>query len=266
MMSLSCVEELLRTVSDRFTEFLVKADRFERAFQFEDKVGRYIFTLALLNYLLNRCLAFRVERELEVVYFNCDGRYLYIQTDSWKSSWSDPDVGTKIERNIFANALFNYYAQSTSNLPKSSAMTDEEREFLSHLSKVNTIIITPPYSRPTELLYITNLVYRAAPIEVSVNGDILRDPSLLIIPDATKPEVDEVAFLADITLKEIPYQVYFYPSSGKIEETIYSEYKEYAWVGRQGACLVKDKLLDEFSRLMNLLNGAFSSALTYLLY
>jgi hypothetical protein len=265
-MSLSCVEELLRTVSDRFTEFLVKADRFERSLHLEGKVGRYIFTLALLNYLLNRCAPFRITRELDLISFNCDGRYLSIQTDSWKSSWSDPDVGSKIEKNIFANALFNYYAQSTSNLLKSSAMTDEEREFLSHLSKVNTIIITPPYSRPIELLYITNLVYRAAPIEVSVNGDILRDPSLLIIPDDTKPEVDEVAFLADITLKEIPYQVYFYPSSGKIEETIYSEYKEYAWVGRQGACLVKDKLLDEFNRLMSLFNGAFSLALSYLLY
>jgi len=161
---------------------------------------------------------------------------------------------------------FNSYAQSTSNLPKSAVMTNEEQEFLSRLSKVNTIIITPPYSRPTELLYITNLAYRAAPIEVSVNGDILRDPSLLIIPDDAKPEVDAVAFLADTTLKELPYQVYFYPSSGKIEEHIYSEYKEYVWVGRQGACLVKDRLLDEFNRLLNLLNGAFTFALTYLLY
>jgi len=247
-------------------EFLVRVNNFERGFQAEEKVGRYIFTLALLNYLLNRCLAFRVEYNLEAVYFNCDGRYLYIQTDSWKSSWSDPDVGSKIEKNMFANALFNSYAQSTSNLPKSAVMTNEEQEFLSHLSKVNTIAIIPLYLRPTELLYITNLAYRAAPIEVSVNGDILRDPSLLIIPDAAKPEVDEVAFLADATLKELPYQVYFYPSSGKIEEHIYSEYKEYVWVGRQGACLVKDRLLDEFNRLISLLDGAFTFALTYLLY
>jgi hypothetical protein len=49
MMSLSCVEELLKTVSDKFTEFLVRADRFERGLQFEDKVGRYIFTLACLT-------------------------------------------------------------------------------------------------------------------------------------------------------------------------------------------------------------------------
>jgi len=105
-MSLSCVEDLLREVANKTNEFLIRVDGFERGFQAEEKVGRYIFTLALLNYLLNRCLAFRVEHNLEAVYFNCDGRYLYIQTDSWKSSWSDPDVGSKIEKNIFANALF----------------------------------------------------------------------------------------------------------------------------------------------------------------
>jgi len=256
----------LRTVSDRFTEFLIRVDRFEKGFQFGDKVGRYIFTLALLNYLLNRCTPFRVEGELEAVYFNCDGRYLYIKTGSWESSWDDWDIGSKIRRNNFANALFNYYVQATSNLRKSAVMTNEERELLSRLSKVNTIAIIPPYLRPTELLYITNLAYRTTPIEVSVNRDILKDPSLLIIPNATKPELNEVAFMPDITRHEVPYHVYFYPSSGKIEEDIYSEYREYAWVGRQGACLVKDRLLNEFNRLMNLLNGAFSLALSYLLY
>jgi hypothetical protein len=145
-------------------------------------------------------------------------------------------------------------------------MTNEESELLSHLSKTKTIVIQPPYFRPTELLYIVELNYRTAPIEASVNGDILRDPTIFIILDTTKPEVDEVVFMADVTRHELPYHVYFYPSSRKIEEHFYSEYKEYAWVGRKGACLVKDRLLDEFSRLMDLLNGAFSLALSYLLY
>jgi hypothetical protein len=60
--------------------------------------------------------------------------------------------------------------------------------------------------------------------------------------------------------------VFFYPPTRKIEEKVLGDGEEYAKAGRKGACLVKDRLLDEFNRLMNLLNGAFSSALTYLLY
>ena len=261
----------MRTVSDRFTEFLVRVNNFERAFHFEDKVGRYIFTLALLDYLLSHCLAFRVGSGLDLLSLDCGGRYVLIQTDSWESSWSDPDVGSRIKRNIFANALFSYYAQATSKLPKGLVETDDEREFLRHLSRVNTIVIGPPYSRPTELLYIMNLAYRTTPIEASVNGHKLKDPTVLVAPDTSEPKVDHVTFLSNIALEEprqeIDYDVALYPSTGELKEVIYlSTFEKYAWVGRQGACLVKDKLLDEFSRLMNLLNGAFSSALTYLLY
>jgi len=254
-------------------EFLIRVDKFERGFQAEEKVGRYIFTLALLDHLLNRCKPFRVTRELDLISFNCDGRYLLIQTDSWKSSWSDPEVGSKIRRNILANTLFEYYMQATGKLPKTYTATDEEKKFLDQLSTTNTIVISA--SHPTELLYIVQLIYKTTPIVVSVDNEHeLIEPTISIVPNGSKPKVDDVTFMANITIPEakrtppleIPYHATFYPLSRETRETTYPEYEKYLWVGRQGACLVKDRLLDEFNKLMNLLNGAFSFALTYLLY
>jgi len=266
----------LREVVNKTNEFLTRVDRFERGFQAEEKVGRYIFTLALLNYLLNRCKPFRVTRELDLISFNCDGRYLLIQTDSWESSWSDPEVGSKIRRNIFANTLFEYYMQATGKLPKSYGWTDEEKKILDQLSRINNIIIQGEiHTRPTELLYILDLIYKIMPIEVSVdNTHKFKDPTISISMNNSKPKVDDVTFMADITIPEanrtppleIPYHVTFYSSSEEIRETTYSGYEKYLWVGRKGACLVKDRLLDEFNKLMDLLNGAFTFALTYLLY
>jgi hypothetical protein len=276
-MSLSCVEDLLREMANKMNEFLIRVNNFERSFQAEDKVGRYIFTLALLNYLLNRCTPFRVTHVLDVVTFNCNGRYLGIETGSWTTSKDDPYVGSKIKRNVFANTLFKYYTQATSKLPKEDyVLTDEEKKFLEHLSKVNTIIIGEATAiNPTELLYIVQVLYRTTPIEVLVDNEHkLKEPTISIVPNGSKPKVDEVTFMADITIPEanrtppleIPYHATFYSSSEEIRETTYSGYEKYVWVGRQGACLVKNRLLDEFNRLMDLFNGAFSFALTYLLY
>jgi hypothetical protein len=272
-MSLSCVEDLLREVANKTNEFLIRVDRFEKGFQAEENVGRYIFTLALLNYLLNRCKPFRVTKELDLVSFNCDDRYLSIQTDSWEGSWSDRSVDSKIKRNVFANALFEYYIQATSKLPKTYTATDEEKKFLGYLSTINTIVISA--SHPTELLYIVQLIYKTTPIVVSVDNEHkLLEPTISIVPNGSKPRVEEVTFMADITIPEakrtiplvIPYHATFYLLTSEVDETTEVGYKKYVWVGRQGACLVKDRLLNEFNKLMDLLNGAFTFALTYLLY
>ena len=273
-MSLSCVEDLLREVANKMNEFLIRANNFERGFQAEEKVGRYIFTLALLDYLLNRCKAFSVTRGLDSISFNCDGRYLLIQTDSWESSRDDPYVGSKIKRNVFANTLFEYYTQITSKLPK-DRWTNEESEFFNQLGKVNRITIgDTALPRPTEQLYVTWLMYRTPPIEVSVNEYRFREPTISIQPNFSSPEIEEVVFMADIVIPEpgepipliVDYNAHLYPSTGEIRETTMNENEKYIQIGRQGACLVKDKLLDEFNRLLNLLDGAFSFALTYLLY
>ena len=255
-------------------EFLIRVNRFERGFQAEEKVGRYIFTLALLDYIINRCKPFRVTRELDLISFNCDGRYLLIQTDSWKSSWDDPYVGSKIKRNVFANTLFEYYTQITSKLPK-DIWTNEEYEFFNQLGKVNRITIgDTALPRPTEQLYVTWLMYRTPPIEVSVNEYGFREPTISIQPNFSSPEIEEVVFMADIVIPEpgepipltVDYNAHLYPSTGETRETTDPGYEKYIQIGRQGACLVKNKLLNEFNRLLNLLNGAFTFALSYLLY
>jgi hypothetical protein len=264
-MSLSCVEELLRTVSDRLTEFLVRVDRFEKEFRFEGEVGGVIFTLALLNYLLNRCKTFRAP-ELREVYFNCDGRYLYIQTGFWSQ------FETKIQRNRLANGLFEQYSQAISKLPKEDWITSEEEELLKHLSKFDTFIIVSPSLSSIKLLYnIIAIVYKAPPMRASIDGYILNDPAIAIKPSNISPEKNEITFQANITShqarEEILYQVFFYSSTRKIKENVrHNNEEEYVKIGRKGACLVKDKLLDEFDRLISLLDGTFSFALIYLLY
>jgi len=266
MMSLSCVEELLKAVGDRFTEFLVRVDRFEKEFRFEGEVSGDIFTLALLNYLLNRCKAFRAPT-LREIYFNCDGRYLYIQTGFWDRS--DMLV---MQINKLANGLFEQYSQAISKLPKEVGRTSEEEELLEHLSKFDTFIIEtlPPGSN--KLLYnIIDIAYTAPPIGASIDGYILSDPSIFIEPNNTSPEINGITFQANITSQQtregVLYQVFFYPSTRKIKENVHhSNEEEYIKIGRKGTCLVKDKLLDEFDRLISLLDGTFSFALTYLLY
>ena len=265
-MSLSCVEELLKAVNDRFTEFLVRVDRFEKEFRFEGEVGGDIFTLALLNYLLNRCKAFRATT-LNEVRFNCDGRYLYIHIGFWSQSET-----LEIQRNRLTNGLFERYLQTTGKLPKEVGRTSEEEEFLEHLSEFDTFIIEtlPPGSN--KLLYnIIDIAYTAPPIGASIDGYILSDPSIFIEPNNTSPEINGITFQANITSQQtrerVLYQVFFYPSTRKIKENVgHSNEEEYVKISRKGACLVKDKLLDEFDRLISLLDGTFSFALTYLLY
>jgi len=265
-MSLSCVEELLKAVGDRFIEFLVRVDRFEKEFRFEGKVGGVIFTLALLNYLLNHCKVFR-STTLREIYFNCEGRYLYIHIGFWSQSET-----LEIQRNRLANGLFEWYLQTISKLPKDIGRTSEEEELLKHLSKFDTFIIEtlPPGSN--KLLYnIIDVAYTAPPIGALIDGYILSDPSIFIEPNNTSPEINEITFQANITSHKaregVLYQVFFYPSTRKIKENVrHSNEEEYVKIGRKGACLLKDKLLDEFDRLISLLNGAFSLALSYLLY
>jgi len=266
-MSLSCVEELLKAVSDRFTEFLVRVDWFEKGFRSsEGEVGGDIFTLALLNYLLNHCKAFRATT-LNEIRFNCDGRYLYIHIGFW-----DRADMLVMQTNRLANGLFERYSQAISKLPKEAGRTSEEEELLEHLSKFDTFAIETLPPGANKLLYnIIDIAYTAPPIGATIDGYILSDPSIFIEPNNTSPKINGITFQANIASLQaregVLYQVFFYPSTRKIKENVrHGNEEEYVKIGRKGACLVKDKLLDELNRLISLLDGTFSLALTYLLY